>query len=672
MLTAPHFFLCCLLACSLGTARGQQTTNCLDWKSHVTVNTFLLQKMHAQYDQRRQEFAEAISSGTQAQAYVRRVRERCRLIFGALPVRTPLHAVVTGTLQEEGFRIEKIVYESFPRHHVTANLYLPQGSGKFPAALLFCGHENEAKATPSYQQTASLFAREGFVVLVIDPVSQGERMQLTGPDGLPLTRGGTTEHTLLNECSNLVGTSTPADELWDNIRGLDYLTTRKEVDTSRIGCLGNSGGGMQTIYFAGLDPRVKIFAPCSYLSSRERTLELSGPADGCAQVPGEGKEHLELNDFLIAAAPKPVLILAGRYDFIDYTGTVRAFREMKAIYAALRQPQRVALFTCDDGHGISKPKREAAVRWFKKWFYHEPGAVHEKASAILGTRQLQCTQSGQVATSFAGECSILQRDLARADTLTAERTKFMRQDPATIRRRVATLLSIPVTPMAVQVEYRGMADRAGSRFQKLILRKPGNIPLPVLQLQDTVPREDTVSIWVDAKGKALLADSSTLMHFEAVHHHAVFLCDLSGTGETADEPAFNDKKYDNDEYRNAVLALHIGTSMVAVRTSDILTLVDYIRSLPQYNHLPVILNATGITTIPALHAALFRPDIYRVNLFGGLTSYRTILNNAVQKNWYSDVINGVLQYYDLPDLRKMLGKEKVREYSDLVSQGSKL
>jgi dienelactone hydrolase len=209
---------------------------------------------------------------------------------------------------------------------------------------------------------------------VVDPVSQAERYQLMDNTGKPLTRGGTTEHTLLNEASNLVGESTPKDELWDNVRSLDYLFTRPEVDTTRIGCLGNSGGGMQTIYFAGFDPRIKVMAPCSYVATRERTLELTGPADGCAQMPGEGSYGLEFADYLLISSPKPLLILAGRYDFIDYRGAEEAYHEIKKAYTVLGKPDQVELFTYDDGHGISKPKREAALRWFNRWLKHDTAA----------------------------------------------------------------------------------------------------------------------------------------------------------------------------------------------------------------------------------------------------------------------------------------------------------
>jgi dipeptidyl aminopeptidase/acylaminoacyl peptidase len=252
------------------SAFAQKEYKVFDWRSEQTFNTFLMQEVHHQYDEREVDLKKALSSKPALIAYRDSVKARYKKLLGVLPKGRDLNVKITGSIQRDGYRIEKILYESIPNHHVTASLYIPDGTGPFPATLLFCGHEAESKATESYQKTAILFALNGFVVLVIDPISQGERYQLTDKKGVPLTRGGTTEHTLVNAAANLVGSGAVAWQLWDNIRGLDYLVTRKEVDANRIGCLGNSGGGTQTAYFIAYDERIKVAAPCSYTSRRER------------------------------------------------------------------------------------------------------------------------------------------------------------------------------------------------------------------------------------------------------------------------------------------------------------------------------------------------------------------------------------------------------------------
>jgi dienelactone hydrolase len=320
------FLLVAVAACA--TARAQTGTNVLDWKANTTLTSYLNQQLHAQYAGRPAGLARAAQSAAGAAAYRDSVRARCRRVLGPLPARTPLRMQEVGRLARPGFRIEKVIYESTPNHHVTANVYVPDGPGRWPTVLFPCGHENEAKATISYQQTAMLFATHGFVVLVPDPVSQGERLQLTDAAGKGLTRGGTTEHTLLNAQAALVGHNLPAAELWDNIRGLDYLATRPDVDTARFGCLGNSGGATQTAYLLALEPRLKVAALCSYVAAGERNLELTGPADGCVMLPNAGRLRLDIADWPIAFAPRPLLLLAGRYDFVDFNSIEIAHAEI--------------------------------------------------------------------------------------------------------------------------------------------------------------------------------------------------------------------------------------------------------------------------------------------------------------------------------------------------------
>src|SRR3954468_6769384 len=125
-----------LLMCMLtpGIACAQKQFNVLDWKTDVTLNTYLVQKMQAQYEARRKEFESAMRSKQSAYAYIREVGAKAKALFGAPPPKAPLHGTVTGTIKNDGYEVEKIAYESFAGHHVTANLYLPEGTGPFPAA----------------------------------------------------------------------------------------------------------------------------------------------------------------------------------------------------------------------------------------------------------------------------------------------------------------------------------------------------------------------------------------------------------------------------------------------------------------------------------------------------------------------------------------------------------
>jgi dienelactone hydrolase len=659
--TTSHLLKIFLLALCLPvcfTVYAQKQFNVLDWKTDVSVNNYLVQIMRDQYAERKKNFEKALSSRKSTQAYIELVRKKYRSILGDKPQFSKAEAQITGFIQGKGYRIEKIVFESFPGHHLTANLYLPDGKKTFPAVLLFCGHEDQSKATESYQKTAIDFVRNGFIVFVIDPVSQSERYQLTDANGNALTRGGTTEHTLLNQQSNLFGLSTPADELWDNVSALDYLVERREVDTARIGCLGNSGGGMQTMYFAGYEPRIKIAAVSSFLMSRERALELTGPSDGCSQIPNEGKAGLELSDYLIAAAPKPILVLAGRFDFIDYAGTESAFQDLKKIYTSLGNPDRVKLFTWDDGHGISKPKREEAVKWFKKWLNHDTSNFIEPDMPVLPLKDLMVTASGQVMKEFRDEVSIPSRNLFMFDSLNSSRISFPEKKIEDVRKTIQQVLNLNIGKKKILVEKAGKIQSQGISFEKLILRKEGEIPLPVLIVYPEGAAEK-IFFYCDENGKNKLADSASWIKSILAEHSVLVMTDLRGMGETEDKAELNDPKYYNREYRNAMLSIHIGKPLVGQRVTDILTVLEYLKTEPATKNLNLQLHASGRAGVPALHAAIMDTGISSLYLTNVITSYKSMLLDPVARNWYSYVIPSVLKFYDLPDLVKILKKRNI-------------
>src|SRR5262245_55749793 len=168
--------------------------------------------------------------------------------LGGFPEKTPLNAQVVGKEQRDGYRIEKVIYESRPSHHVTAILYLPEGKPPFPGVLVPCGHSINGKAAEPYQRVCILMAKNGLAVLCYDPIGQGERLQLLTREGKPAVPASTSEHTMVGVGALLVGRNTASYRIWDGIRSLDYLAGRPEVDPQRLGCTGNSGGGTLTAY----------------------------------------------------------------------------------------------------------------------------------------------------------------------------------------------------------------------------------------------------------------------------------------------------------------------------------------------------------------------------------------------------------------------------------------
>ena len=194
------------------------------------------------------------------------------------PARMPLNPQITGELSGDGFRVEKLVFESMPKLYVTANLYLPASQKEpAPAILYVCGHAVMKKDGISfgnktgYHHHGVWFARHGYVCLMVDTLQLGE---------IEGEHHGT--HHLDKWWWQARGYTPAGVEAWNGIRGLDYLQTRTEVDASRMGVTGRSGGGATSWWVAALDERIRAAAPTGSMSPRSGTREnlLCRPAGG--------------------------------------------------------------------------------------------------------------------------------------------------------------------------------------------------------------------------------------------------------------------------------------------------------------------------------------------------------------------------------------------------------
>ncbi|WP_204366367.1 alpha/beta hydrolase family protein [Natrialba taiwanensis] len=203
-------------------------------------------------------------------------RNRLRTLFrsrlGGLPDRVAEPTVRTTELvRRDGYRIESVVFESRPKFHVTANCYVPTGDGPHPAVLFLCGHHDAAKVTPENQRACHELARNGFVVLIVDPIAQGERHQyrdLETGERLVGGGGGVFAHCHAGQKCFYAGTTLARYMIHDARCGLDYLADRPTVDPERIGVVGSSGGGIQTAFLSMLDERVAAAAPCCAITER--------------------------------------------------------------------------------------------------------------------------------------------------------------------------------------------------------------------------------------------------------------------------------------------------------------------------------------------------------------------------------------------------------------------
>ncbi len=648
-----RIFISAAAVLASAVAVAQNPYKALKFKTATSFYNYEMLSVHAQNAERQQAFAKACQSRAAMQAYVSRLRADFTRLAGEMPERGRLDAKVVGRLKGTGFVVEKIVFQSTPGRYVTAHLYLPENvQGRVPACIEMCGHGLDGKGTGS--GSAEQLAVNGIASMVVDPFSQGERQQTIDGQGKNLTRGVTTEHTLIAPGFILLGSSLAAQECFDNSRAIDYLLTRKDIDGDRIGCYGFSGGGTQSSYLAALDSRVKASCVGLFFSSRERTLETQGPSDGCQWIPGEGQAHIEIADMAMMNAPKPFLVLDGRFDFVDHWGALCAFEEVRRCYALLGAPDAAEQFYYDDGHAIPQKSQERMVRFFRQALLHD-GSGQVKPYTYWRSDEMRCTRTGQVNMEYKDARSAMQECADWMDRLATDRQAFCALPADQRQQRILQLLGLSQLNgrwEATETRHESLRDVAEYRYQ---LDCEGEYPVPVIvRIPTDATPQSRICIHLSDAGKgSVLAEADRRDFFSdgTVHVYA----DLRGFGETSDIFEYNLSKYWNCQYRSTVTALHAGRPLIGQRVQDLHTILNFCAADEQLKGRPITIEADGLNAVVVMHAAVLDDRIASAKLTRTLKTWRSYILQPLQRDMMSNVIPGVLHYYDIPDLLTMAG-----------------
>jgi dienelactone hydrolase len=607
----------------------------------------------------------ALRTKADAEAYVRDVRQKIQQCFGPAPERTPLNPRVTGALQRDGYKVEKIIFDSRPGFPVTANLYVPTGrAGKMPGVIGTCGHTATGKAGATYQAFAQGLVRQGYAVLIYDPIGQGERLQHVDDQLKPRHGVSVQEHIYVGGQMSLVGEFLGSWFNWDGIRALDYLLTRPEVDPKHVGLTGNSGGGTQSTWLCGVEPRFTMAAPSCFVTTFRRNLENEIPADSEQCPPHALALGLDHADFIAAMAPKPVILMGQEKDFFDARGLEEAHERLRHLYRLLGAEQNISLFIGADYHGYSQPNREAMYQWFNRATKTE-GSGKEPVLTLEKEEALWCTARGQVGE--ARPQTVFSLTAGMAQKIGAMRGPVSMPK---LRQTLTETLRLPATSGAP--DYRILRPSSGRRYPKrfagtyAVETEPG-ITAIVYRLSDAdlrsrPPRDGKaallyvadVSADVELRTEALIAD--LLKESPAV---PFFACDVRGVGES--RPTTTSHGVDDAYGPDYFYAVHGGMldfPAVGQRTLDLLRVVDWLKSI---GHTEIHLAAKRWSTIPAAIAGVLSDGVVRVTLKQAPPSFAAMAEAADYSAPYSALIPGVLKAFDLPDCYRALEKKNLRQ-----------
>ena len=578
--------------------------------------------------------------------------------LGGLPSSdTPLNARVTGAEQGSGYMVEKVIFESRPRHYVTANLYLPTTrSGRTGAVLFLSGHHANAKQAREYQSVCQTLVQAGLIVLSQDPIGQGERFSYYDAETKQaLIRAGTGEHDHAGAQARFVGDQIARYFLHDAMRSVDYLLTRPEVDPASIGVTGNSGGGTQTSLMMLADPRIAAAAPGTFITSRAAYQWTGQPQDAEQNWFGFTAAGYDHEDILLAMAPKPVCVLAVRWDFFPIEGTRESVTRARRHWNLFDQGAALELVEDDSIHSYTPLLARAAARFFSRHLLGrevDPGVFPPQP---VPDEKLFATKTGQVRGELPNAEFVFEANVARLDSIVAARRQV---EPAVQRERALEWLRERVTSGRAAVEPNPRFVERGTVVDDLVVDigfwwsqpRLANLGLLFRARDAKGPLPLTIALWDD--GSNALTRHATWLREECGRGRAVLVLNLCGVGPMKPDPINARPDGLTMTYRKLVDDLSfLGDSLVALRTFEVLRALDVVATWPGFSAGPIRVYGHGRMGLPGRLAAAIDPRLAACEWNGAFRYSDLVRNrNYDSTDIKSILLPGALRYFDLDEL----------------------
>ncbi len=563
-----------------------------------------------------------------------------------LPEKTPLEPHVTGVIErDEGFRVEKVQFQSRPHLYVTGNLYRPKQLAegeKLPAVLYVCGHSGRGRDgnKTAFQHHGMWFATHGYVCLIIDTLQLGEIAGI--------------HHGTYNQGRwwwQARGYTPAGVECWNGIRAIDYLQSRSEVDGDRIAVTGISGGGAASFWIAAADERVRVAVPVSGMSDLEDYL-------GDKVVNGHCDCMFLINTYRwpwtqIAAliAPRPLLFENSGHDPIfPMTGNDRIRARLERLYRlyADKPAELFDIGVTPGGHNDNPELRLMAYRWINRHLKGDNAPVTEpKLDAIEGSSlrafpdDLPADEiNTQIDESFVARGEVrLPQGVRRYADWRAELIDRLRQQ--SFRTVTAALLQAD----DLELKFPGKGPRRGDLITERLPAPAGSQGPPGIRcLWNYFPgrsEQDTNIDWVIVLGPEESFDAKPAWAAKLIGDESALVFAPRGVGplEWEDKPPF---------YVQRSLPL-IGETLDGGRVADVWVMVQKAsRFSPQGG---VKLAGRGEAGVIAAYAALLAPErsVRQIAVVDPSASHRE-----------GPIFLNVLRVLDIPDALGLLAPRPLR------------
>lgn len=579
----------------------------------------------------------AITTPEAMKARQAEVKARILKLMGTPVHGRPLAVKVAGMVKGDGFTVQNLIYDGAPGEHVTANLFMPEGKGPFPAIILSPGHGTSGKL--SNYQFAANFARNGIVALAYDIVGEGERLENYDPV-LGRSRGEkpTGDHSLAAFPAIYGGEHVARYFLQDAMQGIDYLVSLPQVDPKRIGAFGCSGGGTVTAYLAALDGRVQAAGSACYVNDFSRLLATVGPQDAEQSIPGFISGGLDIPDWVELAAPKPFAVISTTEDMFPFAGATAAVDEAKHVWGVFGAADKLVWLSGPGPHGAIAPMGDKIVGFFRQSFGMAGTAVPFAALDRPDSEGLMVTPTGQLVTSFGTKTyAELERDHA------ASVKPVKAPDAAAVKAAIIRLAGVTAKPGAAP-----MAEQVSDTT----VRFPSELgPIEARVLK--APAATKVMLLLDATPFDQLTGPRGRATAWAKAGYTVVALQVRGADGTEEIKS----TLAGDQNLLSLRVMLNGKTLPGLRIDDAIRALNWISM--EFKGAPVTVSGAGIMGPVALQVAVLDDRVAAVRTEGSVVSWRAALERPIARDLAANAIPGVLTAYDLPDVIKAIGPRPV-------------
>ena len=524
---------------------------------------------------------------------------------------------ILGEFQRDGYRVEKLVFQTRPGIWMTANAYVPDKPGRLPAILQVHGHWAGAKQDPVVQSRCIVAAKLGFFVLCVDAFGAGER-------GLG-KKLGEYHGEMVAATLFPVGLPLSGLQVYENMRAVDYLQTRPEVNSQQIGITGASGGGNQSMYAGAFDERFRCVVPTCSVGNYQAYL--SAACCMCEVVPGALK-FTEEGDVLGLAAHRGLMVTSATKDAYQFSveQAKPSIARAEAI-AALYKDASVKHTIIDSGHDYNRPMREAMLGWMTKHLKGEGDGspIPEPEVTPEDPELLRCFPGETRPDDFV---TIPQFAAAEARQLLAKRVlpkTVAEWNRAAQHGRTSLEDVLGGMPSATPLNVKSERDADGKVETLTFESEPG---LQLALKRNVVASPTRLAILLDLDGGADAAFAGNLATQLTAAGWAVAAADVRATGQFAVQ---RDQIGRAPDHNSAEWSLWIGRPLLGQWTWDVQRTLDALQetdgSLPK----EILLVGTRSAGTVALCAGALDERISRVVTINSLASYVSDLPYSGQR-----------------------------------------